>query len=215
MLKILAIETSSDACSVALSVGDCIKVDSKILSRSHNSAILPMIEQILSANDIDVVDLSHIVYASGPGSFTGLRIGSAMAKGLAMAANIAVIALPSLQIMAMHMHCIGVEKCKCILSSHATMCYVADYCLNEGMPSLSADIKLVSINDLVLSSEDVLLLNGNQTANELLANMQLQNAHHIYPNATDMLLIAKQHHTTLSSSYFHDNIDYVNDYITG
>ena len=123
MIQALALDTSTDLCTVALGLEKRIYQASKILSRRHNDEILPMIQDILHTNTVSVSELSYIVYINGPGSFTGLRIASSVAKGLAMSLNIPIIALSSLQVMAMHMFSIGVKKCRCVLSSHAHVVY--------------------------------------------------------------------------------------------
>lgn len=97
---ILAIETSTDACSVALST------DSEVLHRcaneprSHTQLVIPMVQEVLAEAGVKPVQLDTIGVSIGPGSFTGLRIGFAVTQGLAYGADIPVVGVSSLYIMA-------------------------------------------------------------------------------------------------------------------
>ena len=99
MTLILAIETSTEACSVAL---HCMSgTVSRYVEepRSHTQLLMPMIESVLSEAGIKPIELDAIAVAIGPGSFTGLRIGFAATQGLAFGLDIPVIPVSSLQIM--------------------------------------------------------------------------------------------------------------------
>ena len=95
-MNILAIDTSTAILSIAL------KTDNGYEERlvegpfSHSEDLLPEIESLLSRFSLDISDLSLIVVAKGPGSFTGLRIGMASAKGIASALSIPVVSIPTL-----------------------------------------------------------------------------------------------------------------------
>lgn len=101
MSKILAIDTSHSHCSVALNTGG--KIDSLMTTepRAHARRLLPMIEELLQRNSIRLGDLDAIAFVSGPGSFTGLRIGAGVAQGLALGAQVPVLGLSSLAVMAL------------------------------------------------------------------------------------------------------------------
>lgn len=97
---ILNIETSQNFCSVALSSKE--KIIDFITSEQINNHSLEIgifIDKIMKRNDIDVSDLEAIAVSSGPGSYTGLRIGVSTAKGLAYAANKPLISVDTLSIM--------------------------------------------------------------------------------------------------------------------
>lgn len=97
---ILHIETSTKACSVALSKNEeCINYKSFLGQNfSHAEKLPTFIEEIINESDISKEDLSAISLSSGPGSYTGLRIGCSTAKGLSYALNIPLIAVDTLQI---------------------------------------------------------------------------------------------------------------------
>jgi tRNA threonylcarbamoyladenosine biosynthesis protein TsaB len=101
MAFILSIETSTTVCSVALSKdGHTISSLEEHQANSHAAILTVLINQILSNEDIKTEQLSAVAVSSGPGSYTGLRIGVSVAKGICYASKIPLIALPTLQIMA-------------------------------------------------------------------------------------------------------------------
>jgi len=100
MASILAIETSTAACSVALSVGKSRFSRYSEEPRSHTRLIMAMVDAVLVEAGITVAMLDAIAVTVGPGSFTGLRIGFATAQGLAFGAQLPVIPVSTLQVLA-------------------------------------------------------------------------------------------------------------------
>jgi len=99
---ILAIETATQVCSVALSVnGNTVNEISLNEKNIHASHLSPLIDTLLSESGSEYSDLSAIAVSKGPGSYTGLRIGVSTAKGLCFALNIPLISVNTLQAMAM------------------------------------------------------------------------------------------------------------------
>ncbi len=98
---ILAIETSTDVCSAALSANG-VTMDSIVEtgSRMQTARLAPMIEELLKRNGFSVKDCSAVAVSSGPGSYTGLRVGVSMAKGLCFGAGIPLIGVGTLDILA-------------------------------------------------------------------------------------------------------------------
>ena len=105
MSKFLAIDASTEACSVALLV-ETSKTESKIFQafelcpQSHSVVLLPMIDRILKRANCQLSDLDGLAFGQGPGSFTGVRIGVGVAQGLAFSAEIPVVGVSTLQAMA-------------------------------------------------------------------------------------------------------------------
>ncbi len=98
---ILNIETSTTVCSVALTEND--KIIAEKISyepNSHSKLLANFVDEILKEAQIKTSDLQAIAVSEGPGSYTGLRIGVSLAKGLAYASNIPMIAIDTLQIIA-------------------------------------------------------------------------------------------------------------------
>ena len=101
MTSLLAIDTSSTNCSVALLHNGSCNIKQSGQPRQAAQLILPMIQQLLDASKIGLAQLDAITVIAGPGSFTGLRIGIGVVQGLSMANNTAVIPISALAVMAM------------------------------------------------------------------------------------------------------------------
>ena len=98
---LLALETSSTVCSVALYKNEQILGVSELqIAKSHSSHITVLIEQLLQNCQVNLSNLTAIAISGGPGSYTGLRIGSATAKGLCFSLDIPLIAISTLEAMA-------------------------------------------------------------------------------------------------------------------
>jgi tRNA threonylcarbamoyladenosine biosynthesis protein TsaB len=97
-MYILHIETSTKVCSVAISRDDqVISWDDKGEAMNHTAMLAPMIAGILEKNNLTVHDLGAVSISSGPGSYTGLRVGSSTAKSMAYSLGIPLIAVPTLE----------------------------------------------------------------------------------------------------------------------
>ncbi|MBO6517598.1 MAG: tRNA (adenosine(37)-N6)-threonylcarbamoyltransferase complex dimerization subunit type 1 TsaB [Bacteroidia bacterium] len=101
MARILCIETSGKVCSVALfDNAQCIGHLEQRESFQHAAVLTVLIQRLLKSNNQEAKDLDCIALSAGPGSYTGLRIGTSVAKGLCYSLDIPLVAVPSLQIMA-------------------------------------------------------------------------------------------------------------------
>lgn len=100
-MKILAIEASSLVASVAILTDDIITAEYTMNHKiTHSQTLMPMIDEIVTRTETNLKDVDAIAVSGGPGSFTGLRIGSATGKGLGQALNIPLIHVPTLDAMA-------------------------------------------------------------------------------------------------------------------
>lgn len=100
-MTVLAIDTSESACSVALISDDrVIECKSEIIGRGHAERLLPLIEERLQHAGLTYADLKRIAVSTGPGTFTGLRIGLAVARGLALQGDLPCVGLTGLQVLA-------------------------------------------------------------------------------------------------------------------
>jgi tRNA threonylcarbamoyladenosine biosynthesis protein TsaB len=100
MNRLLVIDTSTEACSVALAIdADVIEV-TEIIPRQHTHRIMPMITQVLAQADVSIKQLDAIAFGRGPGAFTGLRIAAGVVQGLAFGANLPVIPISTLAALA-------------------------------------------------------------------------------------------------------------------
>ncbi|MCL2853449.1 MAG: tRNA (adenosine(37)-N6)-threonylcarbamoyltransferase complex dimerization subunit type 1 TsaB [Defluviitaleaceae bacterium] len=102
MNTILALDTSSASSSVAVLRGSKLMAEATQInpSKQHCEGLMPMLDQCLTMAGLSPQDLDGIACTSGPGSFTGIRIGAAAAKGLAHAVGIGIVAVPTLDALA-------------------------------------------------------------------------------------------------------------------
>ncbi len=100
-MRILAIDASGQVASVALLTDETLAAEYTIdYKKTHSQTLLPMIDEIMRMIEMEPDELDAIAVSAGPGSFTGLRIGAATAKGLAMSLNKKIIAVPTLDMLA-------------------------------------------------------------------------------------------------------------------
>ena len=99
-MNLLALETATDCCSVALLLGDEVIEDHRLAPRQHAALILPMIDGVLAAAGIDRRALDAIAFGRGPGAFTGLRIAAGVTQGLALGLDRPVVPVSTLAALA-------------------------------------------------------------------------------------------------------------------
>jgi tRNA threonylcarbamoyladenosine biosynthesis protein TsaB len=100
MVNILAIETSSELCTVALLVGEVITEREAEAGHAHSELVLPMVALLMKTRQLEFPDLDGIAFGAGPGSFTGLRIACGVAQGLAFGAGLRVAGIGTLEALA-------------------------------------------------------------------------------------------------------------------
>ena len=98
--RILAIDTATEACSVALLNDESTDALFELCPREHTQRILPMVQQVLANNQLNLNQLDALAFGRGPGSFTGVRIGIGIAQGLALGAELPMIGVSTLATMA-------------------------------------------------------------------------------------------------------------------
>ena len=100
-MRILAIDTALEACSVVLMDGDAIVArETQAMARGHAEALMPMIARVREAAALDFATLDRIAVTVGPGSFTGLRSGIAAARGIGLATGKPVVGITTLSAFA-------------------------------------------------------------------------------------------------------------------
>ena len=100
-MRILAIESSAVTASVAILEDDTLVAEYTINHKmTHSQTLLPMIDEMVKMVEADLNTIDAIAVAGGPGSFTGLRIGSATAKGLALALDKQIVSVPTVDALA-------------------------------------------------------------------------------------------------------------------
>jgi tRNA threonylcarbamoyladenosine biosynthesis protein TsaB len=101
-MRMLAIDTATEACSVALSVDGAVRERFEIAPRRHAALVLPMAEALLAEAGLARRQIDAIAVGRGPGAFTGIRLAIAVAQGLAVALDRPLVAVSSLAALAMN-----------------------------------------------------------------------------------------------------------------
>lgn len=130
MTTLLAIETSGNVCSVAVSVDGALRTSTEIIvANVHDEALLRCVRETMYNADVSVGDLDAVAVSSGPGSFTGLRIGVSFAKGLCYNNCPRLLAVPTLTSL-MHAstevaRLAGYSSIMAAIASHRDLYYVS------------------------------------------------------------------------------------------
>jgi tRNA threonylcarbamoyladenosine biosynthesis protein TsaB len=113
-MKLLALDSSGLVASVAIVTEEAMLAEYTVnYKKTHSQTLLPMLNEIVKMVEVELSDIDAIAVAAGPGSFTGLRIGSATAKGLGLALDKPIVAVPTLDGLAYNLY--GTDKLICPL----------------------------------------------------------------------------------------------------
>lgn len=126
-MKLLALDSSGLVASVAVLEDDSLLAEYTVnYKKTHSQTLLPMLDTVAQMIELDLNDLDAIAIAAGPGSFTGLRIGSATAKGLGLALNKPLIAVPTVDALAYNLF--DTDKLVCpIMDARRAQVYTGIY----------------------------------------------------------------------------------------
>lgn len=134
----LMIDTSSEAQLVAVSRGEEIHEQFRLVGRGHSREILPTVISTLEAAGIDLSALDVIVLGRGPGSFTGVRIAAGVVQGLAFGLDIPVVPVSTLAVLAQDEHFrSGAEHIVVALSAREDEVFFGSYSIVSGIASLN------------------------------------------------------------------------------
>ena len=194
---ILAIETATSSCSVALSHGDQVFQRAQVGNNIHSQVLLTMVQEVLVQASLATQDIEAIAVGQGPGSFTGLRIGVGVAQGLAYGINCPMIGVSSLDALAHQSNMDG----HVIAAIDARMGEI--YCCQYS----NAAGSLERLNELEVLEPGVLNVTGSQSSSIFLVGNAwseywqefdlelLERATHlnqiVYPSAVSILQLAQ------------------------
>lgn len=202
-MKILSIDSSTEACSVSLFDSDYpqqLQELYELAPREHSQRLLPMVDQLLADSEVSLSQLEAIAFGCGPGSFTGLRICLGLVQGLAFGADLPVVAVSSLAAQAQAAIDRGLLQLgqSAISSIDARMneLYWGHYCNCEGLAELQGEEQLTAPEQLILpqnmrpEAAMVAVGNGWQYADRI-AEQQIKETYaDILPRASAISLLA-------------------------
>lgn len=198
--KILALDTATENCSVALLVNDKVYVRSEVAPRDHTKKVLPMVDEVLQEAGLTLTDLDALAFGRGPGSFTGVRIGIGIAQGLAFGADLPMIGISTLAAMAQgayRMH--GAEQVATAIDARMSEVYWARYVRQEDGSWQARDEECVTPPLLVAQNSEADALSwyragtGWQAYSAELEGVAFatQPSEVLFPDAQDIVQLAK------------------------
>ena len=148
-MKVLGIDTSSMATSVAVVEDNKLICEYTInTKKTHSQKLMPMIENMLKISDININEIDMIAVCEGPGSFTGLRIGMATAKGIAHVNSLPIVGVNSVEILAGNMNLCDKNICS-ILDAQKTQVYMGQYKFENNELIEIKNVDVVEIDKLI------------------------------------------------------------------
>ncbi len=131
-MKLLAIESAFEACSVALWLDGKVTERSDPGPRSHAERLLPFVQDLLAESGLALADLDAIAFSRGPGSFTSLRIGIGVVQGLAWGADLPVVPVSSVRTVAQGVAGRGVSRACVAMDARMGEVYTGCFELRDG-----------------------------------------------------------------------------------
>lgn len=148
-MKILALDSSGLVASVAIvSDDDLIGEYTVNYKKTHSQTLLPMLDEVAKMIELDLSTIDVIAVSAGPGSFTGLRIGSATAKGLALALNKEIVSVPTVDALAYNMW--GCRDLVCpLMDARRNQAYTGLYRFSDGKMDTLIKQCVVQIDEII------------------------------------------------------------------
>ncbi len=220
---VLALETSTDACSVALANATGTSQRHEVAPRQHSQRLFELLGELLPVGGLRAQGVHAVAYGSGPGSFTGLRIAASAAQGLAFASGLPVVPVPSLAVLAQSALRMGrLEECDtalCLVDARLNEVYAAVYSFTGGYAVLQQGPWACAPEKLALEGRAPLVAVGDGCAQLSRSSAVLRHrvrAVHpeLLPHALDVIPLARQLFARgASQTPAEVNPDYVRDEI--
>lgn len=154
-MKILAIDSSSKPASASVVVDDRLLCEVFVNNGfTHSKTLMPVINDVLKHSEISIDEIDLCAVVTGPGSFTGVRIGVAAAKGICFDSGIQCVSVSTLEAMAYNLACVKGYVCS-VMDARCSQVYTATFRCNGSVERITED-RAISISDLIvhLSSLD-------------------------------------------------------------
>ena len=193
MASIICIETATKSCSVALARDSHLVAVKEEVSEnySHSEQLTVFIEQLLQQEGLKVSDLDAIAVSSGPGSYTGLRIGVSTAKGLCYASDVPLIAVSTLSAMVQAMKDKYPEAQLCpMLDARRMEVYCALYSKSQASPVVAKIIDKYSFKEELEKGPILFFGDGAYKCQGLLVHANAHFELGVYPSAVNMISLA-------------------------
>lgn len=190
-MKVLALETANEQCSVALIDQHqelFFQLDDR--AKAQTQTILPMIEAALRDTQTELHELTAIAFSRGPGSFSGVRINAAVTQALAWANDLPVIAVSTLQALAQAAYQTHqLQQVTAVLDARMQEVYLANYVLDDaGIMQLDGEERLLNYADAQAAAQFTVVGSGAH----LIATTETQVAS-VQPNAHHIALLARHY----------------------
>lgn len=148
-MKILSVECSATPCSVAISENGKILASAFCnVKLTHSQTLIPMVESVLSSSLLGIKDIGAFAVSSGPGSFTGVRIGISAVKGMAQAGDLPCVSVSTLECMAQNYSDTDCFVCA-VMDARCNQVYNALFCNRNGACERLCEDRALEIDDLV------------------------------------------------------------------
>lgn len=193
-MNILALDSSTEACSVALLTDQGVSERFEVIVRGHAEHLLPMIDDLLDENDAALENIDLFAYGAGPGSFTGLRIGAAMMQGLALARECKLVAVSSLAALALPQQGLVLS----VIDARMDQVYFGLYLSGDNVPpELQGEVAVSSLEEIHLPEQANIIVTGTgwdrykdefcqmQTERRIITGIDSQ-----FPHAADVARLA-------------------------
>lgn len=148
-MKLLAIDSSGLVASVAVVTEDVLLAEYTVnYKKTHSQTLLPMIDEIITMLKIDLSEIDAIAIAEGPGSFTGLRIGSATAKGFGLALKKPIVGVPTLDALAYNLYAGDMLICP-LMDARRNQVYTGIYKFSSGEFNVLEEQMAIEISEII------------------------------------------------------------------
>lgn len=153
-MKILAVEASGSVAGVALTEDNILRAEFTLnYKMTHSQTIMPLINEVKQYLNLDLKSIDYIACSAGPGSFTGLRIGAATAKGIAMGIKKPIVPVSTLAGLAYNVYMTDALICP-VIDARRDQVYTAFYEWKDGKLNTVIEDRIAMIDDVIKEAQE-------------------------------------------------------------